>query len=241
VPIYLVGATVKVVIPSVGYGDMLPVVLQAWARVVPRFCITVVTAGKDEETIRAAEQAQVRTVLTEIWTRDGAPFRKGAGLNHGFGFVLGHPNAPDPGELCIAADADVVPVGKLDLTRVYREDTLYGVPRFHCENSVQLTQHLTGHLPRRRLGLLLKGSNSRPVFIYNEAMVQEYARKCLGYFQLFRAVPGRRFTEPPTAGAYDGAFAKMFPNREVIQSLYMVHLGQRSQQNWSGRVVPRWQ
>lgn len=228
----------RLAIPSVGYGDMLEVVLPAWLSYLPGQSITVVSSLDDERSALVAEQAGVRLVRTDVWTRGGAVLNKGAALNEAFGFTGGG-LAPTVGEVCIATDADVVPFGQLNTLRV-QPGTLYGAPRYHCPDPQTLERHRAGRAPIEKLGLLARSSDSGPVFSHTEARRREFGARCLGFLQLFAYELGRAFPEALTAGGYDGAFARRFARKECLTGFYMLHLGGRAKANWRGRVLPEW-
>ena len=86
-----------------------------------------------------------------------------------------------------------------------------------------------------RFKLVLLGAVLLP---HAEANIEEVARECLGYFQLFRYRKGIRFGSYPTAGRYDLDFRQQFSKNRPLTSFYVLHLGEQSRQNWKKRRRP---
>ncbi len=226
----------RIVIPSVNYADLLEVTLPAWRAKFPEAEIVVVTSLYDLPTRECAEQHGARALGTDAWYRNGAKLDKACAINEAFAFD----SLPDA-TLCLSVDADVVPFGRLvPRDGEYRVDTIYGAPRFHCPDERTFREHLAGRAPISTLGLLSRGADQHPVFPHSPDMVRAAAKTCQGYFQAFLSQPGRRFKSCPTAGGYDGSFARTFTFRDVLPDFYLLHLGGRSRRNWEGRVLPTW-
>lgn len=214
----------RVVIPSVGYADMLAVTLPAWRRVLPSYAtVVVVTRSSDTATQAVCRDHEVMAVVTEAWRLDGASFNKAAALDIGFQF--GHNRSgPKQGEWCLSIDADVFPGGPLPSLSGLRKGVLYGCARHLCLSPLELSSVQSGvtapsDLPRRNSG-----------------------DRGAGYFQLFKFVAGLTFGSFPTAGYYDLEFAKAFDRVvDLSPSFVVLHLGRTCSQNWRGaRVTPRW-
>lgn len=235
----------RVVIPSVNYGDLLSVTLPAWCHVVGHpNAITVVTTPEDEETIRVAERSGVRVHVTDAWTRhdqswpipdhwnglwrergrkDRTPvMNKALAMDEAFGFVPGFREAPSRGEPCLALDADCYPDGALPHHATIETNVLYGCRRF--EGFPDLT---------RGREIVLKGRITKSQHRGAIAVGG-------GYFQLFRFVPGRRFGSYPGADGYDYDFAFLWPRGVVLESISVLHFGE-THMNWEGRKTPRWE
>lgn len=230
----------RVVIPSVNYGDMLAVTLPAWRALLPDAKFTVVTSPDDVETQQVAQQHQVRLVVTDVWKKDGAVFNKGGALDKAFRFRT---RPPGVGERCLSLDVDVYPFGAFPTARL-SQGTIYGVPRYECRTREALEAHIAGTLPLSALPLMLPRHRGKEYFTAatpTAAQIEESARRCLGYFQAFRYTPGPRFGWSRTAGKCDLTFRDQFPHRGVLPGgLYVLHLGECSRANWRGRVVERW-
>jgi len=210
----------RVVVPSVGYADMLAATLPAWRALLPRADLRVVTAPGDLPTLRVARLAGAAPIVVEAWTQDGASFNKAAALDQAFGFgVRGIP--PAIGEPCLALDADVYPAGAVP--DWLQSDALYGCARHLCTSPASLAAFQLGRLaltslPRRNGG-----------------------DRGAGYFQLFRYRSGLTFGSFPTAGFYDLAFHRQFPAVENLPGCAVLHLGRTSRTNWKGRrTLPAW-
>jgi hypothetical protein len=220
----------RLVITSVKYGDMLPLVLPAWKAIVPS--VTVATSPEDRESQDVAADHGVPCVVTDAWTRcdEGhiggpAKFNMGFGINVALGLRGDVVAPPASGEVCAHVSADCYPFGKWPSESDLRTDTIYGFWRYECLTHGALTEHIRGS---RTIGRFqrLKNSGSMPI----------------GYFQMFRAQAGRWMPSYPTAGKTDTHFAKSFPRFEMLTSLYFLHLGPiNNHANWAGRVVPQWE
>lgn len=221
----------RVVLTSVGYGDLLAVTIDAWKRVVPKGLV-VATSFDDTESQDIAKAHYVPFVVTDAWTRDDPSCHKGRpstfnmalGLDVAFGFAEDSVEPVTPGEVCAHVNPDCYPFGTWPKDSAIKQDTVYGFWRHECLSQKALTQHLAGnrgleHFPR------LKNSHGWPI----------------GYCQIFRAQPGRRFGSYPTAGKFDTDFSRGFARQEMLPDVYLLHLGAINvRENWGGRVVPRW-
>lgn len=202
---------------------MLAVTLPAWRAILPKSAdVRVVTSATDRDTADVAAAAEVRVIVTDAWTRDGATFNKAAALDVAFGFDPDG-SAPRAGEACLSLDADAYPAGPLPSTWNLSRDALYGCARHLCLDAKTLARFQAGtatiaDLPRRNAG-----------------------DRGAGYFQLFRYKPGLTFGSFPTAGYYDLEFHTHFAEVVDLASFTVLHLGRTSSRNWSGRrVTPVW-
>lgn len=233
----------QIVIPSVRYAEELAVILPAWQRTCPEARIRVVTAP-DDPAIDVAAACGVDCVVTDAWTRqapvqngDRVTFNKARALDEAWGF----PDRPivADGDLCLSLDCDVYPMGRFPVPAHIRSGVIYGCARYRCLSQAELDAHVSGELPLARLPLIgprVKGG------VYGGATTpEEAARKCLGYFQLFRYRPGLRFGSYRSASTYDKEFRRQFDGIGAITDFYVLHLGEPDQRNWSGRVVPAWE
>jgi hypothetical protein len=241
---------VRIVIPSVRYADFLAVTLPAWRAFLPDAALTVVTAPGDRATIAIARAAGATVLVTDIWTRpvpvphnptdEPVVFNKAGALDEGFGFT-GSRSPPALGEWCLALDSDLVPFGPWPTHLSKDLDTLYGCPRYVCKTPASLRSHQRGTRPRARLRLI----EARPWFHhpYRATITGSpvnAARRCLGYFQLFRYRPGRQFGHSRTAARYDLDFHHHFARRVGLTDLYLLHLGSVGRDNWEGRTTATW-
>lgn len=214
----------RIVIPSLHYADMLAETLPAWCRAAAPSVIAVVTGREDAATQQLAADCGVRGVVTDAWTHDDATLNKALALDVAFGFTPGATPPPDDGEVCIAIDADTYPCDPLPDVSAITDRVLYGVWRHMCDTPDDLEALRAGMKPREAFPRM-KNSGGGPV----------------GYFQMFRFVPGMRFGSFPTAGHYDTHFRRRFPTWEMWAHPFLLHLGPSSvKANWSGRVVPQW-
>ncbi len=239
----LVGAGVRIVIPSVDYADYLAVTLPAWQAMFPGAAITIVTAPGDTATQALAIHYGARVVVTSAWYAGGKTFDKASALDEGFGFKRSAVSAPSKGERCIAADADVLPFGFLPQERL-KVNTVYGCARYLCSSMDELEAHRRGKTKRSTLPVMLaryRGMSAPPVLVdADKASTLKSAKACLGYFQLFRYYPGQTFGSFKTAGKYDLVFRDSFAHKVALWDFYVLHLGEPCRANWRGRVVPAW-
>lgn len=214
----------RIVIPSLNYGDILADSLPAWCRVAGAVSLTVVTAKADRHTQDVARAQGVRCVVTEAWTHDGAILNKALALDEGFGFVPGFTDPPKDGDVCLSIDADSYPMGRLPDETVLEPRVLYSVWRHECLTPSDLDAHVAGTLPLSHF-VRMKNNGGKPV----------------GYFQMFRWWPSLRFGSHPTAAKYDIRFRELFPRYVMLEQPYLLHLGPGNiKANWRGRVVPAW-
>lgn len=201
----------RVVIPSLGYGDLLAHTLLPWVKLLGQENIRVVSHADDDETARAASLYDVKVIETDAWSKDGAKLNKAAALDVGFGFQLDG-SRPHIGEMCLALDADVLPRGMMPSGIL--AGVLYGCKRF--------------------------GQNGRFQQVANIAYIKSHGRgdspeACGGYFQLFLYREGMSFGSFPTAAAYDYVFAFSFARGQTLSCIEVVHLSERHK-HWAGRV-----
>ncbi len=203
----------RVIIPSLGYGDLLAHTLAPWVTLLGRSSIWVVTHPSDDETKVVAERHDVGCIETQAWYANGAKLNKAAALDVGFGFKSKIP--PEVGSVCLAVDADVIPHGFPIFARNLEQGVLYGCRRFGLDGTFQR--------------------------VANIPYIERHGRKdspeaCGGYFQLFLYAKGLSFGSFPTAAAYDYEFAFRFARAKTLDSISVVHVGER-RRHWAGRRV----
>lgn len=231
----------RIVIPSVGYADFLADVLPAWRALAPAGDLRVVTEPSDPASAEIASQHGATVIVTDVWRADGAVLNKGGALDAGFTWTT---DPPATGEVCIAADADVVPVGQPPTVSALDMEAVYGCARFDCPKPAMFDAWRAGKLALERLPLILprvRGEQAvQLAYRPTPAQIARAARRVLGYCQVFRARPGLTFGPSKTAGGYDRRFVQQFARREALRSLYVVHLGDQDRRNWHGRIVAPW-
>ena len=238
----------RIVIPSVKYADLLAVVLPAWQAFLPHADITVVTSTRDAETAALAAAYGVACCQTDVWyaqvptqdAQDGpVVFNKAAALDEAFGFRGSWRSAPAVGDLCLSLDCDVVPEGTFPQEDQVKPRIIYSVPRYECPTPEALAEHQAGRGRRLRL-IPPKVKGQTYVASIPGLTPREAAKRCLGFFQLFRYHEGLRFGDFKTAGGYDMAFRDQFQSRAALLSMHVLHLGEQHRENWKGRVVAPW-
>ena len=223
----------RFVITSVNYADYLAVTLPAWKAILPAGALFVATSPEDVETQRVALLDHgVPCVVTDAWTRKdptchegGEPtFNIALGLDEALGLTGGLVTPPQDGEILGHASADCVPFGRWPDESRFDDQTVYAFWRYECLSPKHLAQHQSGKRPLSQFPRL-KNTKGAPI----------------GYNQMFRAKPGRRFGSYPTAGKFDTHFTARFPRFEMLLDAYLLHLGPINiRENWAGRTVPTW-
>jgi hypothetical protein len=226
---------VRVVVTSVDYADFLAVTLPAWRAFLPHASITVATSLADHDTQEVAAMHRTGVYATSAWTDHGARFNKARALDEAFAGTV-------PGQWCLALDADVYPMGQMPSFASVYSDVLYGCARYHCPTTADLEAHRSGTVAREALPLM--SGTCRPdgyaLTPNTHDQVRAMASKCLGYFQLFSYQPDRTFGDFPDNAPADKAFRQHFRCRVGLTGVYVLHLGEASRSNWTGRVVPSW-
>jgi hypothetical protein len=227
---------VLIVIPSVGYADFLAVTLPAWRAFAPHATVRVVTSVEDRATFDLASAAEVGVVVTDSWHAGGAAFNKARALDDAI--------PPQVVQWCLVVDADVWPVGRMPDLDTLSRVTLYGCPRRQCDTPATLEAVRCGRVAVEDLPLILprRFGQAAPQLLQRPSAEDErrVGRAGLGYFQLFRHLPGMAFGHSETAGGYDQRFAGKFGLRASLPGVSVLHLGAQDRRNWSGRVVPAW-
>lgn len=118
------------------------------------------------------------------------------------------------GEIVVKIDADVIPHGTLP-TEI-EHNTIYGCARYD-ESGKLLKFHSR------------KNPNPTP---------EQCARRCIGFFQMFKYRRGRIFGSYPDASRYDIDFRRKFSRRVALPDFYVTHIGPMSKRNWKGRIFP---
>jgi hypothetical protein len=203
---------VRVVVPSLHYGDFLAVTLPGWRAAFPSASILVVTRADDDASQAAATAHGCRVLVTDAWTRNGARLNVGAVLEEAFARV-----PPQPNEICLSVDADVYPCGRFPRKAEIKSRTLYGCARYHVDSQAELEAHLSGEVPRRRLRLIAPRQGGEPV-IGARMRPEDAGAKCLGYFHCFRHSERRRYTDSDSAGGYDTASGACSVTASTIRS-----------------------
>ncbi len=221
----------RIVLTSVNYADFLAATLAAWKAIVPAGALVVATAPGDAS-IAVAESHGVPVVVTGAWTRidpschEGGParFNMALGVDEALGLAGNLVPSPSDGELIGHVNPDCLPFGRWPSDKTFDAETVYGFWRYECLEQAHLEQYVRGRRPLSSFPKL-KNTKGAPI----------------GYCQLFRAQPGRRFGSYPTAAKFDTHFTSRFLNHQMLTEVYLLHLGPINvRENWSGRVVPQW-
>lgn len=245
----------RIVVPSVEYGDLLALTLPQWRVILPETSsLTVVTSPADTETQAVASRNGFACHVTDAWTRtdpschvngranrtyskrwratipqgETPTFNLALALDEAFGFP-----SPTPVGVCAVVDADCYPVGQLPADETIAADTIYGAWRHDCHSFAEFVAFREGDRP---LGWFQRITATGRIVQSQHRDVPNVGE---GYCQIFRPSPGLRFGSYPGADEYDFDFALKFPKGEMLTTLAFLHLGQRAW-NWDGRVTPRW-
>jgi hypothetical protein len=222
----------RFVITSVNYADFLEVTLPLWKAFLPPGTLYVATSHEDVATRVLTLQHGVGLVVTDAWTRRDASCHEGGeptfnlalGLDESLGLASDLMPPPSAGEIVGHVSADCAPFGRWPDESRFDAQTIYGFWRYECLTQAHLNEHWLGRRPLAKFPRL-KNTKGAPI----------------GYNQIFRAKPGRRFGSYPTAGKFDTHFTTRFPRFEMLLDAYLLHLGPINvRENWAGRTVPTW-
>lgn len=215
-------AAVNAVSVCVGYDDLLAITLPALLPHVADY--VVVTSPDDRRTQElVARYPGARCHLTDVFTRGGAKFNKGAGLEEGFD-ALGR----EGWALVIDADIYVPPDLSTQIERLN--------PRVGCL-----------YTPRRRIlpEPKLWERYSAAAESWRSLVLRKEDKGFYGYFQLFHASDPaiRRLPWYPVdvthAGLCDDEFQRRWnPAKKVRPTFEVLHLG-KCDENWFGRASDR--
>jgi hypothetical protein len=225
---------ISTVISCVNYDDFLSLTLSRTLGVLDD--VTILTAPDDDATIALAQRHGVRVLATDAW-RSGS-FNKAKSLNE----WLAQLDDAEPEESwCLTLDADILlPAGVTIDVRGLDPATLFGARRRMCDSEAGWHALIAGARAPDSFPLDVASVWQGRVWMLptaNPAGLQ-------GCFHLWNRALGagdRRFTEAPSAGDYDVAFALSFPEerRAFLAEYDILHLGE-CRTNWQGRRSSRW-
>ena len=212
---------VKAVVVCVGYDDILKITMPTVLPHVEK--MVVVTSPDDKRTQEyVAGFANVKTHVTDVFTRNGAKFNKGAGMEEGFD-ALGR----DGWILVLDADIMVPPdLGERLEALKPKRGYLYNPRRRILENPADWWRYTN---PKK----------------WGELPLRKEDKGWYGYFQLFNAADPALVGRPwyPTdfthAGQCDDKFQHRWPaDRKLRPDFEVLHLG-KCDENWFGRTTER--
>ncbi len=212
----------NIVLTCVNYSDLLAVSLSENIKIIdPRF-ITVVTDSSDVLTQRLCGIFGVNCIITDKFYDDGAAFNKGKAINEGIKSI----ENPD---WILLTDADIVfPPNFMSVLneKTVNINKLYATSRYLCRNYDTYLKYKAGQITLSEM---------------------DGVHRCppVGYFQLFSynhpSIINKEKIYPETsidASWSDMLFADRFTQKECIQTIKLIHLGDDSQ-NWKGRKTKR--
>lgn len=212
-----------VVMVCVNYSDLLVVSLSDNIKIIEPKHIFVVTDGKDLLTQQICHDFGVNCIITERFYENDAIFNKGKGLNEGIQAIT------DPDWILIT-DADIIfPPDLLSILndKSVNRNKLYAATRYLCGDYTTYQKYKTKKITLEQM---------------------DGVHRCppVGYFQLFHIkhpnlIDNTQPIYPEISGDAswsDMLFADKFPQKECIQSIKLIHLGDHSQ-NWKGRKTKR--
>lgn len=218
-----------ILIRCVEYEPELAVTLPAWKALLPDASVVVLTDRKGLD--RPFDG--ITELRTDAWRSLGPSM-----LNGGAAVREALATIPE-GDTIISADADAYPVG--NLAPRPEPNAIYGCARYDCLTRDVLNGHLEGRISRDELGLIpQRGKGRELIYRADLPTIEKWAARCLGYFQMWRHSPKVHVPDNPRAGGYDRDLAKSFERRVGLTDFYVMHLGERSKENWTGRVLPPW-
>ena len=227
-------STLRAVIVSVKYGDMIKVTMPAWKAVLPPGSLSVVTSPEDIETQDVCRENDVPALITDAFTRiddtchaGGVPtFNCALAMDEALGLAGDRVPKPKIGDLICNINADCYPVGVWPDESTFDPGVLYGFWRHHCLTVEEFAAFRRGKRTVQKFPRM-KNSGGRPV----------------GYLQLWRYRDGERYRSYPNAGKYDTHFCDRWkPHFNMRPELALIHMGpQKDWDNWRSRVVPRFE
>ncbi len=211
---------IQAVTVCLDYGDFLAETLPLLAKRVDR--VVVVTAERDEQTREVVSRVpNAECVLTDVFCRGGAIFRKGAAINEGLERL-------DRKGWLLHVDADIAVLDDLfGIVNGLARNAIYG-----CERRSLRGRELWNHLIR---------GQSLPQ--HAAPIIKPKARNItpLGFFQLWHSLCWREYPENSIdASKDDMAFAKQWSRRMLIPGYGVYHLessNHAARANWRGRVT----
>jgi len=211
-----------IVVTCVNYSDFLIISLSENIKIIDPKHIIVVTDSQDTLTKQICNTFGVNCVITNRFYEDGAVFNKGKGINDGINSIV------DPDWILIT-DADIVfPTDLLDILNKKRINTnkLYAATRYLCHSYAKYQKYKNNDISLTELD----GIHHCPP---------------VGYFQLFSYnhpnLTDKNSIYPENsidASWSDMLFADKFPQKECLQNIKLLHLGEDSK-NWKGRKTER--
>jgi hypothetical protein len=229
---------IEAVVTCVNYSDFLSHSLAFNRHAFDR--LVVVTAPGDLATRRACEFWDVLCLATDAFTRDGAPFSKGRGINVGL-------DALDRDGWVVHLDADVAlppTAGRVLRSAPLDPRGLYGLDRLMCRGFAQWAEFVAAPQPMHDLGIFVH-PGPFPVGA-RVARPDGGGYLPLGYWQLWHPGISGISDYPeghPTAASDDLAFALRWPRerRHLLPDLFCYHLESAPAPmgaNWNGRTTP---
>jgi hypothetical protein len=224
---------------SVGFDDMLDVTLQMNH---PHLdTMIVVTAHHDKKTHQVCAKHGAMCVHTDLFSKNGRRFNKGAAINAGFGYFqyLGWR---------MHLDADIVLPDNFrrvlfNHTHLHRS-TLYGSDRVNVIGRKEIDDIRLNGTPQHQQRCLVESHARRPIggrFVHT---LHGYLP--LGYFQLWHSSCQKPYPYSLGTAAHDDTlFSMLWPlsRRQLLPSALVYHLCEREPQwgeNWEGhRKQPR--
>ena len=199
----------------------------------------VVTSPEDTRTQGLCEHYHIECIKTNVFTEDGATFRKSAGINAALKRVT-------PGAWVAHIDADIVlPPRSREILKHLDLDPrcIYGIDRMMCPTFDAWVRYLSAPEIQHRHSIFVNFTafelGARLAKLYPDpGMPWGDGYAPVGYFQLWNPTESGRSEYPDHSAAdhSDHAFARLWPRNEriLIPEIAAIHLGQ-SGQNWNGR------
>jgi hypothetical protein len=224
---------------SVGYDDMLDVTLQMNH---PHLdSMIVVTAHDDKRTQMVCRKHGAFCVPTDLITKNGRRFNKGASINAGFGYFQYHGWRAH-------LDADIVlpdNFRRMVFNHTYLDKaTLYGSDRVNVVGAKEIDDLRRNGTQQHTHRCLVESASRRPIGARFVSQLHGYLP--IGYFQMWHASCHKNYPYSLGTAAHDDTmFAALWPlpKRQLLPSVVVYHLCVREPrwgENWDGnRQQPR--
>jgi len=227
----------ELVTVSVGFDDMLDVTLAANHPHVDT--LIVVTSHDDKKTHAVCHKHGATCVQTDLFSKNGRKFNKGAAINAGFNYFQYF-------GWRLHMDADIMLPDNfrrlLFNSHALSTDTLYGADRVDVIGRAEIDAiHCAS--PQHRHKVLIESQQPRKIGARFLCPLNGYLP--LGYFQLWHAKSQKAYPYSLGTAAHDDTmYAALWPRnrRHILQGVLVYHILERPSlwgQNWEGRKHPR--
>ncbi len=223
---------------SVGFDDVLDITLALNHGQVDT--MIVVTSFEDKKTQAVCRKHGARCVQTDLFTKNGRHFNKGAAINAGMAYFQWNGwRAHIDSDIILPDNFRRVLFNHTHL----HKNTLYGCDRVDIIGPDELKAYLVSRYPDHYEGVLMQAQGHRQ--IGSRIISNLYGYLPLGFFQLWHAHTQKEYPYSLGTAAHDDMmFAALWPrsHRQHLPSIVVYHLCMSEPvwgQNWDKRRSPR--